>query len=277
MIKKLDKKPLKSVTTERAAVMLADEPIEPCTDLSQASFLIHGDRKIGKTSLLAEFPDPYFLMFEQGGKFLRIRQTYIESWDYFLDVLDALEQKFEANPEYAKTIIIDPGYLMYERCFEYILRINNITDVRDEGWGNGWKMVEAEFRKQNTRLLHLPAGYVVIAHTDVEERTTPSGVKFSKNVTQLQKQARKWFEGFVDIITYYTYDDFGKRIMRIRGSKDITAGVRVDVDSFFKYSNGNRIETIGMGNTAKQAYKNFTLGFSNQLVAPKEGGVIKKK
>lgn len=253
-------------------IVLADDPIDPKLDLSQTTILVHGPRKIGKTQFFAQFPDPYFIDFDQGSDYYKVRKTYCPNWDSFLRLLDLLEAKPIC---YAQNYVIDTGYLMYERIHEYIVRTLALDDIRDDAWGNGYKKIEREFRLHNERLRAL-GGYCVIAHTDISEIKKRDGSSITKHVVQLSKAAHKWFAGFVNILAYYDYDALGDRIIRLRGDLELEAGVRgesFENGGHFYYTDGSPIKKISAGNNAKEAYDNFVLAFENKLIN-NEGGSI---
>lgn len=252
-------------------IELADTPVPAETDFNKLTILIHGDRKIGKTSILSQFPDPYFLMFEPGANFLKLRRSACNDWDTFLRTLDALERKPKG---YAQNYVLDTGFKMYEHCFRWTIKDLGLDDIRDDAWGNGWSKVNENFLTANERILALGGGYFATAHTETVEYKKRNGETYTKNVTELSKQARKWFTSFVDVIAYFTYDHMGKRIMHIRGDSEIEAGCRPP--NHFKYTDGSEIQKIQMGGNPQVAYQNFINGFNNKLVRPKEAQLIKK-
>jgi hypothetical protein len=82
--------------------------------------LIYGTKKIGKTSLAAQFPDALFMMFEPGGKALSIYQVDCSTWSNALGYLDLLEAQKKAGTLKYRTIVLDTGFEAFQKCFEYI-------------------------------------------------------------------------------------------------------------------------------------------------------------
>jgi hypothetical protein len=241
---------------------LPAEPSRPIDTLFGYTYLFYGDRKIGKTTLAAQFPDPFFLMFEPGGRALSIRQVDIQTWEEFLQYITLLEK----NPKYCKTVVIDTGYMAYERCHEYCLAELGLEDPRDDAWGNGWKAIDREFRQAHQRLFNLNIGVIVTAHSEMREVKGFDGNVRDKLVTQLGKQATRYYAGIMDVIAYYTYDKNGNRVLRIQGNEDVEAGHRIK--KHFRYTTGQPITFIPMGNSEEEGFKNLLTAFKNQLKQP---------
>jgi AAA domain-containing protein len=232
----------------------------PSEDIGDYTWLVYGERKIGKTSLCARFADPFFIMFEPGGRGLSIKQQFVQTWPQFLEVIELLEQK----PDYCQTVVIDTGYMCYERCFQWGLKEMGIDDPHDASWGAAYKLIEKEFTAAYERLEALGLGMAVTAHSEVREVKHRSGLTYDKMTLQLSKAATRWFAGTLDVIAYYHFDENGRRMLTIAGSSEIEAGARCE--GHFKYEGtGNPIETIPMGDSADEAYKNLSDAFKNQL------------
>lgn len=240
----------------------------PHENLEQYTMLVFGERKIGKTTLFARYPDPFFLFFEPGGSALRLKSRYMQSWEDFLHAITLLEK----NPGYCRTVIIDTGFMCYERCFEFVKKKLNLEDIRDEAWGNGWKAIDAEFRAAHERLFALGLSFQVTAHTEIKHFKKKDGTEYDKLTTQLGGQATRFYNGIVDIIAYYQYGNGGTRVLTIRGSDHVEAGSRVE--GHFEYPNGSPIMDIPMGNSPAEAFANLQKAFDNKLI-PK-GGPAKK-
>lgn len=236
----------------------------PAERLEQYTMLLFGERKIGKTTLFSRYPDPFFFMFEPGGTSLKLKQKYIASWEDFLHGITLLEK----NPGYCRTVVIDTGFMCYERCFEYVKKKLNLEDIRDESWGNGWKVIDAEFRAAHERLFMLGLSFQVTAHTELKHVKRKDGTEYAKLTTQLGGQATRFYNGVVDIIGYYHYGNGGVRTLTIQGSDHVEAGSRVE--GHFKYANGSPVSDIPMGKSPEEGFRNLQLAYDNKLI-PKGG------
>jgi hypothetical protein len=81
----------------------------------------------------------------------------------------------------------------------------------------------------------------------------------------LAKGAWEIIEQNIDIFINLFYEG-DKRMMQIMGDDHVAAGH--NLDSRFRYTDGNRIKTISMGKNKQEAYDNLIKGFNNQLIKP---------
>src|SRR5690606_36608093 len=95
------------------------------------TWLIHGERKIGKTTLLSRFENPFFLMFEPGAKALSLKKRDVQSWKEFEGYIKLLEE----NPGYSRMNVIDTGDMCYAQCLLQAKKDLGLEDIRDKAWG----------------------------------------------------------------------------------------------------------------------------------------------
>jgi hypothetical protein len=245
---------------------LPEGPEEAETDFYHYIHLISGDRKIGKTDLLSNFPDCFFIFGEPGGRSIRARKRWILSWDDFKTLVYWLCLR----PDYCKTIHLDTGYMLYELCFSYMLRELNIDKPQDEDWGNAWKFVEKEFRDEHMKLLSSGFGLAITAHTETKH-IKKGKLEYDKLCIQLGGQAGKFYNAFADIIIHYQYGTNGKREMAVRGDNTIEAGTRTK-DNFL-YTDGQPIITLpcdftGQPDPGKLTFELYKAAFENRLKNP---------
>lgn len=245
----------------------------PCENMEEFLWLFYGERKIGKTILAEHFPDPFFLFFEPGGRSLSLLNEYIPDWGFFKHKV--LKRLAERGTDYCKTIIIDTGFMAYERCFWYVMENLGIHDPRDENWGNGWKPIDREFREVNDFIQELGFGMVILAHSELVTISKKGQLDYTKIRTELSKQAFRYYNAQADFIGYYEYDEDDKRIMTIRGDASTEAGIRMKKRFF--YTDGTPIKTLQMegDEDGDFAYNQLKAGFNNEIV--REGGNKKKR
>lgn len=244
------------------ALALPSTLSEPKADLLDYSLLVYGEKKIGKTSLISQFPKAFFLMCEPGGKSLRIFQKPVAKWQDLVGYINLLEKGGHGF----RTVVVDTVDKCYERCWEYMLVKLCITHPHDENdYGKSWGLIEAEFVRQMTRLLNLPMGVVFISHATEKKVKRLDGEEFDRIEPTMANQANKFLTGIIDTWAYYGYAD-GKRVLVLDGDDYIGAGTRLQEN--FRYTSGARIKRISLGNSPQEAFAALQAAFANKLVSP---------
>jgi hypothetical protein len=255
---------------EESKYTLPDEKTSRKKELKDYSILLFGEKKCGKTTLAAQFDDPFFFLCEPGEGDEELFMREINSWEEILGYTRALKKA----PEKFKTLVIDTADLAFQYCQKYVCEKMGIDHPGDEGYGKGWNALKLEFSAWVNRILKLGRGVVFLSHATEKEIKRLDGTTSDKIVPTLSGQAREILDAVCDIIAYYTYDAKGRRVLRIRGSADIAAGHRCQ-------SHFVGISEVRMGKNAKQAYANFVEAFETTEgeddSEEEEGGERKKK
>jgi hypothetical protein len=238
-------------------VTLPTAPSEPSHNLSDYTWLIYGEKKIGKTSLAARFPQALFAMFEPGGKALRIFQTpVLTKWGMFLDVV----RQLEAGRHAFKTVVIDPGNTAYDRALEYVCQREGIVHPgRVKDYGASWKAVSSEFQTAHTRLSRM--AFIVLAHAKAVEIETASGESYNRICPVMSGATEEFYAGVIDIIGYYHFVG-RERYLQIRGDDLVQAGCRCEEN--FTTPKGEPVVRIPMGHSPAEAYANIVAAFNNK-------------
>jgi len=247
---------------------LPDEISEPSENLGDYTMLLFGEKKIGKTTLAAMFPDAMFLFFEPGGRGLRVYSSAIGTWDDARAALKALRKskKFQ-------TIVVDTADLAYKLAESWVCKGLGIDDPGDAAYGKGWRAVRKEFESWITGLALCGKGLIVISHASEQEVESAEGDSYNRLSPTMSKQAREIIDGMVDIWAYYGYDG-RRRVLIIEGDERVSAGHRLT--ERFRTKDGERLRSIDMGKSPKEGYANVLAAFNNTYVPPATP-VVKKK
>lgn len=239
-------------------VSLPKKPSKPPSDFKNISILLHGEKKIGKSSLFACEQNSFFLEFDPLQPY-KILQRQVPDWPHFLAYIDLLEK----DPQGIETVILDGVDVCYQHCFDWCCKKLVIQHPHDENdYGRSWKFIRTEFEKAMLRVLNLEGiAARFISHSKWTEVESHSGKKIDKLVPFLTAQAEEVLGGRVDLWAAYQYSG-KKRILTIRGDEHISAGHRIDDQ--FRTPSGQAIEEIYMGTNPKQAYANLLQAFNNR-------------
>jgi hypothetical protein len=244
-------------------VVLPDKPSELSDDFRDYSMLLHGDKKIGKTSLLAQEPGAYFLEFDPEQRALAILQSQMPDWRTFAGYLNELTVRANDGTLAYRTLVIDGVDIMYEACFHHMCKVLGIEHPHDENdYGKSWGKIRSEYERAVRQALNLPGvAPRFICHSQWKEIKTRGGGETEKLVPILKKQAEEVLVGLVDIWAAYTYDG-RERVLVIKGDEQIGAGHRVDHK--FRTPSGELVYEVPMGNSAEQAYDNLLSAWNNE-------------
>lgn len=239
---------------------LPKEKSKPSTQLEDFLQFWYGTEKIGKTSIAAEFPDTYFLMCEPGSKGLSIYKDDINSWKDFKQAIQLLEKS-----KRFKNAVVDTVDLAFKYCQDHVcLRAGLRHPGEADDYGKTWSIVRDEFWLQISRLMKLGRGVILISHTVEKEIRRRGQEAVHRTVPTLSGQARAVLEPMVDIWLHMEYNEDGQRVVRLVGDANLAAGHRLGEHHF------RGLETVPMGCSPAEAYRNLVAAFNNQPIWEQE-------
>lgn len=224
--------------------------------------LLFGEKKIGKTSMLAEAEKTFFAFFEPGGKALELYAHVFPRWAVFRQAVNALVTE---KPRRFNHVVIDTVDLAYKSAADAAKAKLGIEHEADAGYGKGWAAVREEFERPIMKLVNAGIAVTFVSHAVEADVTTRGGETYNKIVASMPKQARAMVEGLVDIWAYYGYDG-ERRILTIVGDEHVSAGHRLSKN--FRTPTGEPVTHIDMGTSPAEAWKNFNDAFHNRYVPP---------
>jgi len=247
-------------TDEPKIFALPTEKKKPSQKLWDYIFLLFGEKKIGKTSMLAEIDDAFFAMFEPGDKALSTYSHLFTKWSDFRLAVRALK-----TDKRFSVVVVDTVDLCYKAAEAYALKKLGIEHASEEAYGKGWAAIRKEFTDQIMELVNSGKGVVFISHATEKEIELRRGGKYDVITTTMSGQARDVIEGLVDVWAYYGYDG-EDRVLTIVGDDTLSAGHRLGNN--FRTPDGKPIRVIDMGKSPADAHKNFMDAFHNRYTPP---------
>lgn len=242
---------------------LPEEKNQPISKMEELVWLIYGEQKIGKTSLISQFKDVLFFSFEAGTKNNPVYATKpITDWRQFLFIIDQLEDKFTKGTLPYTMGCLDTGHAAYDRALEYVCARDGIRHPgKIKDYGATWKEILTEFASAHTRLVSIGMGLAIISHSRTRERDDRFGSKYDRIEPCFSESAELYYKAISDVTGYYQIVN-GQRFLLIQPQDDVIAGHRVD--GHFKTKTGENISMIPMGENVREAFQNLKTAFNNQ-------------
>lgn len=211
-------------------------------DLTGKSFLIYGERKVGKTTCASHFPKSIIFGFEKGWNELEgVIAFPINSWrealeakrDLINDAEEVAEKKArgEDAETFYKTVIIDTADLAYDMCEKYILDKEGVEYLDETEKLRGYRAVSREFDKFFQEIVKAGYTLVCISHA-TSKQIKANGEKYEKTIPTIPDRGFLVISRLVDIIAYATFEENPQdpenpqRILFLRGNKYLEAGSR---------------------------------------------------
>lgn len=261
---------------EVVKVTLPTKMVKASGTLDDFSFLIHGTKKIGKTSLALQTEDPddkvLFLQFDPPQVSYDRLELLIPNWRTMKKAVKKLEIAAEKGEFPYARIVVDRVDVSFSKTERWVKEKLGIDKMSEEAFGGAWMKLSEEFTDLMDRILALPCGKWFLCHSVIEEEENRHGdvVKILK--PNLNRRADDALNGKVDGWFAYTYD--GKhRTLVIQGDENMGAGHRIN--GKFLTPEGERVRAIPMGKNEKEAFRNFVAAFNNEQETPEP--VYKRK
>jgi len=157
-----------------------------------------------------------------------VKAVPIDRWTQARNILKQLS-KDEAKEQY-DTIVLDTADIAVEYVKDYICNKEQVQEIGDIPYGQGYGMYEQEFDKFIREIPKMGYGLVIISHDRDKTFTDENGQEFNKITTTLDKRSHKVVTRAVDIYGYArlitTPDGEKQRKLFLRGTERFEAGSR---------------------------------------------------
>ena len=169
-------------------------------------WLLIGEPKVGKTTLLSGFPNLLLLATEKRYAGHSFHVVNVVSWKKdptdkntkygtdpngvqnvaFVDIVDEIAK----GQHTFQTIAIDTIDVLTTLCVDYVCKHFKIKHMSDLGFGKAYDMVKAELNNELNKLFMTPYGLIFTSHVKTREIIKPGGGTLTKMTSSLINQAR---------------------------------------------------------------------------------------
>lgn len=230
----------------------------PSDDLSTYTLFITGAKKVGKTSLCAQFPRSFIFEMEVGNA--RHLHCAYEDVGSLAD-LDKLLKIAEKETQPA-TWIVDEVNIIYDMIVEQICKAEGVPDLMELGYGKGWSRAKQIFNGYIRRIQNLPGGHIYTGHEEEKTSKTRNGREVTKSEARVSKECNRVMDAYTTMWASMNFDSEGNRYLQIVGDDYVKAGHGFGGSHFKLVEDGK----IPLGNTAEQAYINFIKAWNNEPI-----------
>ncbi len=195
---------------------------------------IFGDPGLGKTSLAATFPEPIFLLFEDGLKSVNPKPASFPLCNNSADAFGYLQMLRKEDHSY-KTLIVDSVSQLDEVFTSEILAEDKSAKsfpASHGGYGAPYTMLSSRhgrIRRYAEALMREKGMHIVfIGHSELEDVNPPDGSgQFNKYSIRLSKKSRCHYVDNVDLVGFLKLDYFIKGEKTDKTKKALDDGSRV--------------------------------------------------
>jgi hypothetical protein len=252
---------------------LTTEKFKPPQEFSAYTVLIYGEPKVGKTTLVSQFPKTDAFMFEPNDSYELYKEDIL-AWEDFLE----LQEEFLAGDHDFLSVSIDTVQPAYELAMAYAgKRFGFDHPGGQDDYGQSWDKVRKTFVAPMLQLMNSRYGVIGVAHQVDKENNKKSGGSFTKIRPAMSTQAESLWVGKVYNVFYYYYEG-GERWLQIVGDEMVTAGNRMK--GHFLTTEGERVFRIPMGDDEEEGYHNLIAAFDNkqkEAYQPAKRETLKRK
>lgn len=271
-------------------ISLPTAPNVPPAGITDYTWLIYGEKGVGKSSLAAQFPDVRaHFMWEKMRRGLKVpvipdwsRNEKPLTWTRYQQYLTLLLENHEPGRIVVDTL--DLCSKAWESHWAQLKGVDSLLGIKDHG--RTWDQCMDDWLNTHAALLFAGWRFTFVSHVRKRPRVIRAAsreemkdlVEDGVVSAETQPSARPWAVGWAKEPTAYAayYGWWGtERVLQIRGSGDIYAACETSEDHFLQPKGtefaGQPYHLIPMGvsptskHPAQDAYQNLCLGWDNKL------------
>ena len=157
---------------------------------------------MGKTTLASKFKNVLIAGFEQGTNALHnVYVAPIKTWSEWKSYIKQLCSKKELKERF-ESIAVDTVDQAWELCTKWVCAQNNVEELRDLPYGQGYDLAKKEFHGTFRELSYNGYGIVFISHSEEKTYKDDNSAEYTKIVPALNKRPFDVVNKMVDIIAY---------------------------------------------------------------------------
>ncbi len=209
--------------------------------------VLHGPRKMGKTTFGSCAPSPIFIQTEDGQDHVDADAFPLcKTWE---DALSAVGSLYGEKHDF-KTAVLDTADWLEKLLFRHVAVEHKVKSIEDIGYGKGYVFAAEHFSGflEGLNALRLERGMaiIVLCHSEIKRFDDPLANSYDRYQMKLHKQTGKLLEEWSDVIGFAqlqsftrteTKNDFkktertiastgGRRVMHLAPSPAFDAGNR---------------------------------------------------
>lgn len=250
----------KKVRSDSGGIVIPgpDEFNEPPDDFLAYTTIIFGEKGIGKTSLMAQFPNCVVAQMEPRRKNLRIRQVLIETWEEVLDFTAKVKKDSTVD-----MVGFDTFDRLYELASAYQCNNQGIKDPNEANdFGATWRAITDNVSELLSDLAKAGKNFVFSSHAKWKEVELRNGKKREILVPTMTDSAWKIVKAICDFAFYYGYYD-NQRALYLRGHQQLWSAC--GSSEHFLDPEGRPVKTILLGENPEEAYSTLLRSFNNEI------------
>lgn len=259
-----------------AVDLLSLEPQQISKNLRGKYIMLYGLPGVGKTSLAAQFEKVLIAGFEMGTNALNnVYVQPIKTWTDWKQMVNQLCRREELKEKF-HAIAIDTADEAWNLCSKWICTQNNVDELRDLPWGQGYDLAKKEYAQTLRDLAYSGYGLIFTSHSTEKTYKNEKNEEYTMIVPALQSRPFDIINKMVDIIAYireisvykgeeverkrfmFLRDEVGDRFLAKSRYQYITPRIPLDynalVDSIYKAIDEEVSHSGGSASEAENPY-----------------------